>query len=158
SPPPQAGEGACRHRVLCMRAGGRSCWRGQIDENAERHLARGMIPFRNALAVLLQRLQVADQGLFGILDGLLVGGAPAMATLQGREKGEVPGLLGMELYGEGVGERLWHNAIIADGRSSVSADGTATFRGCANMFPKTFAAGTRFPPPMPCVSTRICQG
>src|SRR5258707_2874977 len=68
-----------------------------------------MVLFRNALAVLLKCFEIADQGLFGILDGLLVGATPSMASRKCREEGKIAALFRMGFYGERVGERFRHH-------------------------------------------------
>src|SRR5260370_571043 len=70
--------------------------------------------FRNAPAFPLERFEVTDQGILGILDGLLVGGAPGVASQQCRKKGEVTGFVRVEFYRECVGNRLLHDSILSD--------------------------------------------
>jgi hypothetical protein len=87
-----------------------------------------MVFFGNAFAILLQRFEESDQGLLGILDGLLVAGAPAVASRQRREKGEITGLVRVEFYRECVGKHLGHGSILSD-RQMVTTAGGPRLRG-----------------------------
>ena len=99
-----------------MTAVGHSCRGGHLQRYAEGDAADGAVVDGDFLAGFGEGFKVADQGLLGVRNGILVILGPGVAPGKRGEVGEVPLLVSMKINNQGIGtgllshiNQLYHN-------------------------------------------------